>query len=134
MTPEPGIHTLLAPNPSAWTGDGTNTYVVTSGAGSSVVIDPGSADDAHLDAIVRRATAAGTLDAILVTHGHPDHVEGAARLRALTGAPLLMARETDVAGVDVRLADGDVAPVGERRLRALHTPGHRFDHLCFWLE
>ncbi len=134
MTSEPGIHTLLAPNPSAWTGAGTNTYVVTSRAGPSVVIDPGSADDAHLGAIMRQATATGTLDAILVTHGHPDHVEGAARLRALTGAPLLMARETDVADVERRLADGDAVPVGERRLRALYTPGHRFDHLCFWLE
>ena len=134
MRPELGIHALLAPNASAWTGAGTNTYVITSQTGPAVVVDPGSADEAHLATIARLATAGGPLDAILVTHGHPDHVEGAARLRALTGAPLMMARETDVHGVDVLLADGEVVMAGERRLRALHTPGHRFDHLCFLLE
>lgn len=136
MSFENGIVTVLAPNASAWTGAGTNTYVVTSRAGSSVVIDPGPADEAHLSTVARHATAFGSLGTILVTHGHPDHAEGAARLRALTGAPIAMWRDTDVPGVDILLSDDAHVDMdgGERRLRAVYTPGHRFDHLCFVLE
>jgi glyoxylase-like metal-dependent hydrolase (beta-lactamase superfamily II) len=98
------------------------------------VADPGPDDTGHLEAIARAAAGQGGLGAILVTHGHADHAAGAARLRALTGAPVLARSREGVAATDRTLADGERIAVGARTLRALHTPGHRFDHLCFLLE
>lgn len=128
------VQLVLAPNPSLMTGPGTNSYVVVSPSGPCVVIDPGPDDTAHLDALAEAARARGQLGAILVTHGHADHDAGAAHLRAMTGAPVLAWSQQGVPAADRTLADGEAYPVGERTLRALHTPGHRYDHLCFLLE
>lgn len=125
---------ILAPNPSMMTGPGTNTFLVSGPAGGCVVIDPGPAIESHLVSIAAAATTHGGLNAILITHGHPDHVEGAARLRALTGARIYAWSRAGSPDADETLADGQTIPVAGRTLRALHTPGHRFDHLCFLLE
>ncbi|HEX5570822.1 MAG TPA: MBL fold metallo-hydrolase [Ktedonobacterales bacterium] len=127
------VSVMLAPNPSPMTGPGTNTYLV-SGADGCVVIDPGPEIESHLVAVAEAARARGGARALLVTHGHPDHVEGAARLRALTGAPIWAYSRTGVPDADAELADGALVSLGDQRLRALFTPGHRFDHLCFLLE
>lgn len=129
-----GVEVLLAPNPSLMTGPGTNTYLVWGNYGPSVVIDPGPDDAGHLRAIAHAAARHGGLGAILVTHGHRDHDAGAASLRALTGAPVLAWGREGVPATDRPLADGELVNAGGRPLRALHTPGHRFDHLCFLLE
>lgn len=133
-----GVECLLAPNPSLMTGPGTNTFLV-SGFGSGgtdgcVVIDPGPDISSHLARVAEAAGRRGGARAILITHGHPDHVEGAAALRGLTGAPVLAWSREGSPAADGTLADDAIIPVGARRLRALHTPGHRFDHLCFLLE
>ena len=131
-----GVELILAPNPSLLTGPGTNTYLIASddGNGGCVVIDPGPEDEGHLTKIAEMAEVHGGLNAILITHGHPDHVEGAARLRELTGAPVLAWSRAGSPQADALLADEQVFLVGERQVRALYTPGHRFDHLCFLLE
>lgn len=129
-----GVELLLAPNPSLMTGPGTNTFLVTDGEQGCACIDPGPADEGHLTRVAAAAARHGGLRDILITHGHPDHVEGAARLRELTGAPIRAWSREGVPSVDGPLADDTIVQVGSRRLRALHTPGHRFDHLCFWLE
>src|SRR5262245_8124406 len=129
-----GVVLLLAPNPSLMTGPGTNTFLVADGNASCVAIDPGPDDASHLAHIAEAAAMHGGLRAILISHGHPDHVEGAAHLRQLTGAPILAWSRKGTADADAPLADEQVVLVGTRRLRALHTPGHRFDHLCFLLE
>jgi glyoxylase-like metal-dependent hydrolase (beta-lactamase superfamily II) len=131
----PGVTAILAPNPSPLTGAGTTTYVV-GGAAGCVVIDPGPAMEPHLEAVADQMAAHGGARAILVTHGHPDHADGAARLRELTGGTRVLAWSREgVPGADATLADGaeiDLdAPPSALRLIALHTPGHRFDHLCF---
>ncbi|HZC76273.1 MAG TPA: MBL fold metallo-hydrolase, partial [Ktedonobacterales bacterium] len=132
MPDETGIECLLAPNPSLMTGLGTNTYLVRGAAGAGcVIIDPGPASEPHLARVAERAAAAGGARAILITHGHPDHVEGAPRLRALTGAPVLAWSRDGSPEADETLADGATLSVGGRVVQALHTPGHRFDHLCF---
>ena len=128
-----GVTCVLAPNPSLMTGPGTNTYVIAGAIGPCAVIDPGSDAPGHLDAIVRAAGSRG-IGHILSTHAHPDHAGGAAPLRALTGAPVLAWSREGVPDADRTLVDDERVVIGDRTLRALYTPGHRFDHLCFLLE
>ena len=126
----PLVHVVLAPNPGLMTGPGTNTYIVN--PGNATVIDPAMEDEEYFDAILE---AAGEVERILVTHRHPDHVGGIARLVELTGAPV-RAWGTDLAGgvaVDP-IADGETIIAGAVELTALHTPGHASDHLCFFMD
>ena len=75
------IERILAPNPSVFTLEGTNTWIV--GRDPSIVIDPGPELEEHLDAVAREA---GSVAAVLVTHDHPDHAPGAPVLAARVGA------------------------------------------------
>lgn len=131
-----GIWRIVAPNPSALTGPGTNTYVV--GATRPVVIDPGPDDGAHLDRIV--AVAGGPVDRILCTHSHPDHSPGAVRLRERSGAKVYGQPPPDDGYQDVTyapdagLAHDERIVAGGVVLRALHTPGHASNHVCFLAE
>ncbi len=128
-----GVIGILAPNPGLMTGEGTNTYLLWS-QGECAVVDPGPDDESHLRGVAAAARERGSLKAILVTHGHPDHDAGAATLRALAGAPVLAWSHDGVKDADGVLEDGAVTVVGTRRVLALHTPGHRFDHLCFLID
>ncbi|WP_405617128.1 MBL fold metallo-hydrolase [Streptomyces sp. NBC_00076] len=125
---------VLAPNASAMTLDGTNTWVLSEpGSELAVVVDPGPLDEGHLRNVVDAAERAGKRVALtLLTHGHPDHAEGAARFAELTG--------TEVRALDpaLRLGEeglgaGDVVEVGGLELRVVGTPGHTADSLCFHL-
>src|SRR5487761_2560001 len=79
------IRRITASNAGMMTGPGTNTYVV--GAGDAwAVIDPGPADERHLEALL--AQAPGPIRYILVTHTHQDHSPGAVALKSATGALL----------------------------------------------
>ena len=117
---------VLAPNPGPFTLEGTNTWVV--GESPSVVIDPGPDDAGHLRAVV---DAAEPIAAILLTHHHPDHAPGAARLAGTTRVPVLSFRPQ--AG-ERPLRDGELLDWDRVRLRAVHTPGHSADHVAFLLE
>ena len=88
---------------------GTNTYIY--GSDPALVIDPGPADEGHLAAVREAAEARGGLGGVLLTHSDSDHSEGVA---ALGGEP-------------IELTDGESA----RGLRAVATPGHAPEHLCF---
>jgi glyoxylase-like metal-dependent hydrolase (beta-lactamase superfamily II) len=123
----PGVVRLTAPNPSVMTGPGTNTYFV--GHSDLVAIDPGPEDDAHLEAMV--AAEGGRLRAIVVTHTHPDHSPGSAALAARTGARQLGFGARDGFEPDETLGEGDVVEAGDIVLRAVHTPGHASNHLCY---
>ncbi|MFF2651088.1 MBL fold metallo-hydrolase [Streptomyces sp. NPDC058045] len=125
---------VLAPNPSPMTLDGTNTWIVSEpGSGLAVVIEPGPLDEGHLRNVVRTAEEAGQRIALtLLTHGHPDHAEGAGRFAELTG--------TEVRALDPALrlgseglATGDVITVGGLEMRVVPTPGHTADSLSFHL-
>ena len=108
----PEVLKIVAPNPGPMTLEGTNTYVY--GADPCVVIDPGPEDAAHLDAIGAAAAGRGGIGLVLLTHSHGDHSAGADRL-----------------GADVVLPSGGEEHFG---LRALATPGHAEDHVCFLTE
>jgi len=129
----PHVRRLLAPNAGPMTGPGTNTYLL--GKKEVAVIDPGPANDGHIDAIRNSAPAA--IHWILVTHTHPDHSPAAMKLADLTGAELLGqpapdGRHQDQQFVPNRvLQDGDLFATSEFSLRVVHTPGHASNHLCY---
>jgi glyoxylase-like metal-dependent hydrolase (beta-lactamase superfamily II) len=126
---------LLAPNPSPMTLDGTNTWVIAEpGADTALVVDPGPDHDGHLRRVHDRVAAAGQrVQAILLTHGHPDHAAGAAAFAAMTGAPVLAADPAHCLGERV-LAPGDVISGGGCEIRVVASPGHTLDSVSLLLE
>lgn len=114
---------ILAPNPGLMTLEGTNTWVV--GAGPSIVIDPGPRDAAHLAEV---ESAARGVAAILLTHDHADHAEGAASFAERVGATVVAARPPRGGQ---RLRDGQTFRVADVELVAIATPGHSVDHVAF---
>jgi glyoxylase-like metal-dependent hydrolase (beta-lactamase superfamily II) len=125
---------LLAPNPSPMTLDGTNTWVLQEpGSATALVVDPGPDHEGHLQRVVEVVEAVGArVSRILLTHGHLDHSEGAARLAALTGAPVLALDPLQCLGSE-GLAAGDVLRDGGLELHVVPTPGHTSDSLSFLL-
>ncbi|MER7110163.1 MBL fold metallo-hydrolase [Streptomyces sp. NPDC000229] len=125
---------VLAPNPSAMTLDGTNTWILSEpDSPLAVVVDPGPLDETHLRRVIETADQLGKRVALtLLTHGHPDHAEGAGRFAELTGTAV---RALDPA---LRLGDeglkaGRAVEVGGLELRVVPTPGHTADSLSFHL-
>ncbi len=141
----PLVRRVLARNPSLFTFTGTGTYIV--GHGTVAIIDPGPADPDHLDAVAA-AVAHERVSHLLITHTHMDHSPGAAPLKARVGgviagcAPLVLRDEGPRADAgfdpsyapDRVLADGEAVTGPGWTLRAVHTPGHTSNHLCFALE
>jgi len=132
----PGVRRLVARNPGFMTGPGTNTYLV--GTQRHAVIDPGPHDLVHIERILE--AAGGHVSAILATHTHPDHSPAVAALAQSTGAEVLgrgapvHGRQDPTFAPTRVLNDGDVVRVGDLALRAIHTPGHASNHLCYLLE
>jgi glyoxylase-like metal-dependent hydrolase (beta-lactamase superfamily II) len=132
----PGVRRLVARNPGFMTGPGTNTYLV--GTQRLAVIDPGPDDSIHIDRILE--AAGGRVSTILATHTHPDHSPAVAALAQSTGAEILgrgapvHGRQDATFAPTRTLNDGDSVRVGDLALRAIHTPGHASNHLCYLLE
>lgn len=125
---------VLAPNPSPYTLEGTNTWVLREpGSAAAVVVDPGPLHEGHLAAVLAAVEEQGARVAqILLTHGHLDHSESAARFAELSGAPVRALDPAHRLGSQ-GLADGDVVAVGGLELRVIGTPGHSGDSLSFLL-
>ncbi|MDT4894071.1 MAG: hypothetical protein QOE97_3106 [Pseudonocardiales bacterium] len=127
----PSAAVVLASNPTPMTLDGTNTWLLRApGDGSAIVVDPGPDDEAHLAAVLN---AAGRVAAVLLTHGHPDHSDGARRLHELTGAPVRALDPAQRLGGE-GLVEGDVVAAAGIEVRVWATPGHTADSLSFLLE
>lgn len=103
----PEIVRIVAPNPGPMTHEGTNTYLY--GSGPCTVIDPGPDDVGHLEAVRAAAAERGGIGAVLLTHMHGDHADGAERL----GGAILPSGGEEHGG-----------------LRAVATPGHAAEHVC----
>ena len=116
--------------------------------GKAAVIDPGGDENKILKEI---AANSFTVDAIIATHGHPDHVCGNRRIKEATGARIVMHREDSrffgrpevgeyfsMLGmepsppVDEEVEDGDMITVGEVQLKVIHTPGHTPGGMCLY--
>jgi glyoxylase-like metal-dependent hydrolase (beta-lactamase superfamily II) len=129
------VQRLVAPNASLMTGPGTNTYLL--GEPARAVIDPGPDDATHIAAILNAAPA---IEAVLVTHTHPDHSPGARTLAARSGARLIGRPPPAAARQDLTFIPQQVPARDERfafggaTLRAIDTPGHASNHVCYLLE
>ena len=124
---------------------GTNVYFIDDGDGGVVVADPADNVDAILDIAGKRP-----ISAILVTHGHYDHVGALDALRQATGAPVVapvddahritdpepgfIGRTAPASQVDRTVEDGDTVQTGKLTWRVLHTPGHTEGSSCYLLE
>lgn len=121
---------VLAPNPGPMTLQGTNSWILrAAGSERCVVVDPGPLHEGHLAALA----ACGPVQVVLLTHGHADHSEGAARLAELTGAPVRALDPAHRLGTQ-GLGGGDVVEAAGLQLRVVATPGHTSDSLSFLLD
>lgn len=120
---------------------GTNCYLVrNAGSGACVVMDPGYEPETVL---ARLQQLQCTPAAIVLTHGHFDHVGGVKAIRAATGCPVylhpadLTLPEGLTAGplepTDL-LSDGEILELAGLRLQVLHTPGHTPGSVCLLTE
>jgi glyoxylase-like metal-dependent hydrolase (beta-lactamase superfamily II) len=134
------VVTALGQNPGAFTGPGTNTYLVGTGE-EQILLDTGDGRESYLPVLEQAMEFAGcrSLQEIVLTHGHPDHIGGVESLLERRG-PLRVSKMPD-ARFDApysfpmeELQDGCVIETEGATLRGVHTPGHAPDHLCFMLE
>jgi len=132
----------------------TNCYLVSAEEGGAGVIIDAPPDPEAIAAMVRRAGVVP--EALLLTHGHLDHVGGAGRTTAAFGIPaylhpadefltanlekqaqaLLGVPGGEFAGAEryTPLADGQLLELAGLHIRVIHTPGHSPGHCCLWLE
>jgi ribonuclease/clavin/mitogillin len=150
----PRVSVALGQNPSMFTGPGTNTYLVGTGE-KRLLLDTGSGHDAYMPVLEEAAAQVGCkeIEGIVLTHAHADHIGGVNQVRAHFGSmPVYkLPWPSDVpgnghggssGGSPDDLADGpletlehgDVVETEGAHLRAIFTPGHAPDHLCFLLE
>ncbi len=146
-TLSPMIRRIVARNPSAFTADGTGTYIV--GHGKVAVIDPGPEIAEHIDAVLQ-ALRGETIDKLVVTHTHRDHSPAAAPIKKATGARTYGFGEHGAGRADLPpgmeaggdrefvpdhvVRDGETIKGDGWNLTAVHTPGHTSNHLCYALE
>jgi ribonuclease/clavin/mitogillin len=130
----------LGQNPSAFTGPGTNTYLVGSGK-KRILLDTGDGREEYLPILEQALERAGCdgLQEIVLTHGHPDHIGGVESVMKRFGEVTVNKRpwpETDVnyPFEITPIDDGSTIKTEGATLRGIHTPGHCPDHLCFHLE
>ena len=115
----------------------------------AIVVDPGD-DIANITEVLDRHGL--TVKAIVITHAHIDHIGGAAKLKALTGAPVYMNRndaelyahlDTQASWlgikppsrteIDSEAREGDTLALGNAEFHILHTPGHTQGSISIWI-
>ncbi len=143
----PLIRRIVCNNPSHFTFNGSGTFVI--GNGKVAVIDPGPADENHIDALLK-SLEGETVTHILITHTHMDHSPGAKQLKAATGAktygygPHGAGKQLEGVTVeaggdmefvpDVEIRHGDIIQGDGWTIECVYTPGHTSNHICFALK
>ncbi|MDT7570103.1 MAG: hypothetical protein QOE05_277 [Actinomycetota bacterium] len=121
---------VLAPNPGPMTLEGTNTWILRApGHPECCVVDPGPLDDGHLTAVA----SCGPVNLIVLTHGHPDHSEGARRLHEMTGADVVSLDPQHTIAAEGLTTDGESFGSSGVSMQVIHTPGHSSDSLSLLL-
>jgi len=113
-------------NLAAETGGFTSNVFLVTGE-RTVLVDAGSG----FDVVGKIRDRVDHIDAVVLTHTHPDHVEN---LEAVTDAFKVDVRgfDPDVPGVDHELTDEATITLGDDDYTVLHTPGHKDDHICLY--
>ena len=131
------IKKITAPNPSVFTGKGTNTYLI--GKDDISVIDPGPNIPKHIEEIIKLGN--GNIKRIIVTHTHTDHSPAALPLSKKLNIPMYgklvegdSSWEDETFSPDIVLHDSDEIETKEYILKAIHTPGHASNHFCFLIK
>ena len=131
------IKKITAPNPSVFTGQGTNTYLI--GNKDITLIDPGPNIQEHIDEIIKLGD--GNIKRIVVTHTHTDHSPAALPISKILNVPMYgrlvdgdSSWEDETFSPDVVLKDLDKIETEEYILQAIHTPGHASNHFCFLIK
>jgi glyoxylase-like metal-dependent hydrolase (beta-lactamase superfamily II) len=123
----PSAAVVLEDNPGPMTLDGTNTWLLRApGAPTCVIVDPGYEDVPHLTRVIE---AAGPVELILVTHQHPDHIQGAPWLAARVNAPV-RTFDPSLCVNAPPVTDNEVIEAAGLSIGVLHTPGHTEDSIC----
>lgn len=141
---EPGLRRVICPNSGPFTLFGTGSYII--GRGEVAIVDPGPADESHIQALLA-ATTGERISHILVTHTHIDHSPGCALLQRHCDAetwamgPHGLGRlSADASGGDFdftpdqTIADGQRIGAGDWSVECLYTPGHSINHMSFALS
>ena len=130
----------LGQNPGVFTGPGTNTYLIGTGA-RRILLDTGEGRAGYLPVLETALDRAGCegIQEIVLTHGHEDHIGGAGDVVERFGAMRISKQPwrggDERYGLDITpIGDGSVIRTEGATLRAVHAPGHAEDHLCFVLE
>ncbi len=96
-------------------------------SGRTVLVDTG----ANFDAVSHLEGDVDHLDAVVITHTHPDHVGNVDAVRARFEVET-WGFDASHDAVDNRIEDGDTVRIGTEEYRTFHTPGHAVDHLCLY--
>lgn len=123
-------------NPGPITGAGNWTWLLRGRV--PTLVDAGTGDSRHIAAL-ESALGGAALVQVLVTHAHADHASGALAIAECMPRVRFLKmpwpeRDPKWPVGWASIADGEVIEAGDTTLRALHTPGHAPDHLCFWHE
>lgn len=137
----PIVATVLGKNPGPFTGPGTNTYMVGRGD-RPLILDTGAGVPVYIDLLERGLSElcdSGGPERIVLTHAHVDHIGGVKQIRARFGDLEVVkmpwvGHDTIPGRPIVPLRDGDRVSAEGATLRAVFTPGHAPDHLCYFLE
>jgi len=135
------VATVLGHNPSPFTGPGTNTWLIGTGD-RPLLLDTGQGVPIwieNLDTALKELFRSDDIDRIVLTHAHVDHIGGVKQVREKYGEHQVLKMpwpEHDAAagGPIVAIGADAVVTADGVTLRAIHTPGHAPDHLCYYLE
>jgi ribonuclease/clavin/mitogillin len=129
---------VLGQNPGPFTGPGTNTYIVGTGT-RRVLIDAGQGVDEHVALLAKaleELTEGASIDAVALTHAHPDHMGGLEKVIERFRPTTVMKKpwpEWDRGAAFETIEDAAELRFEGATLRAIYTPGHARDHLCYYL-
>ncbi|WP_424019322.1 MBL fold metallo-hydrolase [Halorientalis pallida] len=93
----------------------------------TVIVDAGN----EFDVVDAAREYVDDVDALVMTHTHPDHVGNLPDIVDEFDVDV-WGYDTDQSGVDHAIDDEETVTLGDHDYRALHTPGHKDDHLCFY--